>query len=53
MKPKLTSNSKTEKIKQKNKVFCKKLDNLKNKPTGVVRKFYALMPILPASDDIT
>jgi hypothetical protein len=34
-------------------VFCKKPDNLKNKPTGVLQKFYAQMPTLPASDDIT
>jgi hypothetical protein len=62
MKLSLTSNIKTEKIKQriwkqrkplKNKVFCKKLDNLKNKSTGVLQKFYAQMPSLPASDDIT
>jgi hypothetical protein len=34
-------------------VFCKKLDNLKNKPAGMLQKFYAQMPTLPASDDIT
>ncbi len=34
-------------------MFCKKLDNLKNYPTEVLQKFYAKMPTLPASDDIT
>ncbi len=34
-------------------MFCKKLDNLKNMPTGVLQKFYAKMPTLPTSDDIT
>jgi hypothetical protein len=54
MKPNLTSNIKIEKIKQRIKCFVKKkLDNLKNKPTGVLQKFYAKMLTLPASDDIT
>jgi hypothetical protein len=34
-------------------VFCKKLDNFKNKPAGVLKTFYDQMPTLPASDDIT
>jgi hypothetical protein len=34
-------------------VFCKKLDNFKNKPAGVLKIFYDQMPTLPSSDDIT
>ncbi len=34
-------------------MFCKKLDNFKNKPAGVLKTFYDQMPTLPASDDIT
>ncbi len=34
-------------------MFCKKLDNFKNKPAGVLLTFYDHMPTLPASDDIT
>jgi hypothetical protein len=34
-------------------VFSQKLDNFKNKPAGVLKKFYDQMPTLPASDDIT
>jgi hypothetical protein len=53
MKPNLTSNIKTEKIKQRIKYFVKKIDNLKNKPTGVFKKFFAQMLTLPPSDNIT
>ncbi len=34
-------------------MFWKKLDNLKNKPAGVLQTFYDQVPTLPASDDIT
>ncbi len=34
-------------------MFCKKLDNFKNKPAGLLLTFYDHMPTLPASDDIT
>jgi hypothetical protein len=34
-------------------VFCKKLDNFKNKPAGVLKIFYDQAPTLPSSDDIT
>jgi hypothetical protein len=53
MKPNLTSNIKTEKIKQRIKCSVKKLDNFKNKLAGVLKTFYDRMPTLPASDDIT
>ena len=53
IKPNLTSNIKTEKIKQRIKCFVKKLGNFKNKPAGVLKIFYDQMPTLPSSDDIT
>ncbi len=34
-------------------MFCKKLDNFKNKPARVLKIFYDQMLTLPSSDDIT